>query len=205
LTNCRLLSKIELPSGKPQLLSKGAIIDYCQKNNYRQFGKISEVWLGVPLRVKGNVTGVIALQNYYDPFAYQEEDVRLLCTVSDQVALAIELKVKEDSLKKSEQRFRNLVERIREVIYLTDEQGNIAYISPAAETLIGLTSSALAGEFGYFRFRNQKISDKRQGIDRFIHPDDRSTVAKTIEAALKQTVPDRIQTMSFEWNFKVGF
>ncbi|MDD3310537.1 PAS domain S-box protein [Pseudodesulfovibrio sp.] len=62
-------------------------------------GTRSEAWLGVPLRVKGEVVGVMAVQSYSNPFQYSDRDVNLLVSVSEQVALAIERKGIEQDLR----------------------------------------------------------------------------------------------------------
>lgn len=58
----------------------------------------SEVWVGVPLKIKGEVIGVISVQSYTDPDQYSEKDVDLLVSVSEQIALAIERKTSEQAL-----------------------------------------------------------------------------------------------------------
>ena len=52
-------------------------------------GEIPDSWLGVPMRLGGQVIGVIAVQAYR-PEAYGAEDEALLSTIADQVAVAIE-------------------------------------------------------------------------------------------------------------------
>ncbi|WP_285907531.1 response regulator [Pseudodesulfovibrio pelocollis] len=67
-------------------------------------GTPSAVWLGVPLKIRGEVVGVMAVQSYTDPYRYTARDVNLLTSVSEQVALAIERKANErDLLKAKEQ------------------------------------------------------------------------------------------------------
>ena len=62
-------------------------------------GTSSEVWLGVPLRVKGEIVGVMAVQSYTNPFQYSDKDVNLLVAVSEQVAVAVERKGIEQDLR----------------------------------------------------------------------------------------------------------
>ena len=62
-------------------------------------GTGSEVWLGVPLRVKGEIVGVMAVQSYTSPFQYSDKDVNLLVAVSEQVAVAVERKGIEQDLR----------------------------------------------------------------------------------------------------------
>jgi GAF domain-containing protein len=47
-------------------------------------------WLGVPMIAGDKVLGVIALQDYHNPYAYGLDDVRLLSTISSWAAIALE-------------------------------------------------------------------------------------------------------------------
>ncbi|WP_419786090.1 response regulator [Pseudodesulfovibrio sp.] len=62
-------------------------------------GTASQAWLGVPLRIKGEVIGVMSVQSYADPFQYSARDVGLMVSVSEQIALAIERKAIEQDLR----------------------------------------------------------------------------------------------------------
>nr|WP_269203820.1 response regulator [Pseudodesulfovibrio alkaliphilus] len=66
-------------------------------------GTPSAVWLGVPLKIKGEVVGVMAVQSYSDPYRYTARDVNLLTSVSEQVALAIERKANERDLLRAKE------------------------------------------------------------------------------------------------------
>ena len=62
-------------------------------------GVRSEVWLGVPLKIKGEIVGVMAVQSYTNPFQYSDKDAGLLVAVSEQVAVAVERKGIEQDLR----------------------------------------------------------------------------------------------------------
>ncbi|MFA5414506.1 MAG: PAS domain S-box protein [Methanoregula sp.] len=51
----------------------------------------------------------------------------------------------EDALKESEERFRAIAEQITEIIYITDINGLVTYISPAVESVSGYTPSEILG------------------------------------------------------------
>ncbi len=55
-------------------------------------------WLGVPLKGKDKILGGIIVQSYSDPYCYNEKDVALLESVSEQIAFAIEYKESESNL-----------------------------------------------------------------------------------------------------------
>ena len=62
----------------------------------------------------------------------------------------------EDALQKSEEAYRNLVEKVSDVIYSVDSDGIIIYLNPAIESLIGLPPEQVVG----------------QPFAQFVHPED---------------------------------
>ena len=62
-------------------------------------GVPAKIWLGAPLLVKNKVIGAIAIQDYIVEDAYDKEDLDILNSVSQHIALAIERKENDDMLK----------------------------------------------------------------------------------------------------------
>ncbi len=89
----------------------------------------------------------------------------------------------EEALRASEEKYRNLVENIKDIIYALDEKGVIIYISPAVEKITGYPPSQILG----------------QPFTGFILKDDLPGVLQTFEAIKKGKVtsfPFRIVTKS---------
>jgi PAS domain S-box-containing protein len=72
-------------------------------------GELSKIWLGVRLKVKGNLIGAIVLQDYHNEDTYHESDKEILTFVSEQIALAIDKKRGEDKLLSYSNELKELV------------------------------------------------------------------------------------------------
>lgn len=86
--------------------------DGFEEIRYEESGEPAAIWLGVPLSIQGKPIGVMAVQDYHDGQAYDQEDKQILAFVATQTALAIERKRGEQALlKRAEQmrRHRNVL------------------------------------------------------------------------------------------------
>jgi len=115
-------------------------------SEHRPVGNIAKVWLGVPLKIKGKLIGAVAVQSYLDPNCYSEEDIRLLEAVTEHIAIAIDRKQAEEALKESEEKYRDLVENINDVIFITDAKGTFTYLNPAVQSILNYTPKELMGK-----------------------------------------------------------
>ncbi|BCS88941.1 response regulator [Pseudodesulfovibrio sediminis] len=66
-------------------------------------GSSSIIWIGVPLKIRGDVVGIMAVQSYSDFLAFSGRDVTMLVALSEQIALAIERKEFELHLRKAKE------------------------------------------------------------------------------------------------------
>jgi PAS domain S-box-containing protein len=69
-------------------------------------GSQSPAWMGVPLRTPNGLIGVLVLQHYEREDAYTERDLAFLASVGTQVALVIERRLADETLRESERRLR---------------------------------------------------------------------------------------------------
>ncbi len=97
-------------SKKPLFLNKEEQYHLAQKLGGGIIGTPSELWMGVPLIVRNQVIGAMVTQSYNDPQLYQESDIDILASVSDQVAIAIERKQWEGETKYRELLIKTLFE-----------------------------------------------------------------------------------------------
>jgi len=84
------LSGQVLKSGKTILMNKEEQNRFANENNLELLGTVSESWLGVPLVVNKKAVGVMVVQNYRDPEAYDTRSVRLLELMAHELETVIE-------------------------------------------------------------------------------------------------------------------
>ena len=98
-------------TGRSLVVNRSQIMGRLEAADREEIGTPAEGWLGVPLKVGGDVIGAMAIQSYKDPEFVDKVDVDLFMAVSEQVATAIERKRKSDELIKA---YRSLEARVRE-------------------------------------------------------------------------------------------
>ena len=91
---------------KPVLLHTAELQERAARQGV--WGPAPLIWMGVPLLIREEVIGVIAVQNYVDSCVYDETDLQLLTVISQQTAIAIDRKRSLEELKRSEETYRNI-------------------------------------------------------------------------------------------------
>jgi signal transduction histidine kinase/CheY-like chemotaxis protein len=127
-----------IKNGRPLFYRKKDILERAKKLNLPPVGSTAELWLGVPLKIKNEVIGAMAVQSYEDPDRYDQKAADILLSVSDQVAIAIQRKSAEEALRRSEIRIKNLSQQTEQfslaaasIIAIRDEQEIFNRISRA--------------------------------------------------------------------------
>ncbi len=175
------LTEYVLRTGRPLLATPAVFDDLLRAGEVEQVGPNSIDWLGVPLAVKDRVFGVLVVQSYEEGVRYTEADRDLLRFVCSQIALVIDRRRAEESLRDSQQVLTALLGRLPGMAYRTrnDEAWTAEFVSEGCEDLVGYRPEDLIGA--------RTVS----GRD-LIHPDDRKWVAEETEAAVRGRHPYRI-------------
>ncbi len=95
----KTLTSYVIKTKKPLLADIDKKKRLVKEGKLEHVGSLSKIWLGVPLRIEGEVTGVLAIQSYTDENAYDESDMEMLEFVSDQISISIERMKAEKDLK----------------------------------------------------------------------------------------------------------
>ncbi len=177
------MTGLVISTGKPLLMTKSDLLIHCEKVGTPPSGKPPEVWLGVPLNVRGQLIGVMAVQSYEREDQYDQTDIKIMSLISEQVALSIERKRNEDRLIESENRYRNLVENITDIIYTTNLEGRINFISSPLEMLTGIAPKRVMDEEDWRRF-SPKSEPNAQLFSSVIYEPDRDQADRVIQEAV---------------------
>jgi PAS domain S-box-containing protein len=159
-------------------------------------GSVPKVWMGVPLTLKEEVIGAVVLQSYTNPNLYSEDDIKIIESVSDQIAFAIDRKRAETKLKQSEERYRHLVENLDDIIFSIDIRGAFIYLSPKIESITGYNQQEIQGrllDWEKDRNGNNAESENILFFENIIHPNDREKVVNLIRQSLQNIAHYQIE------------
>ncbi len=102
------LTEYIIRSGKSALVDLEKDAELIKSGEVMLTGPQSQIWLGVPLKIKEKIIGAMVVQDYYDKTTYGEEEKQVLIYVSEQIASAIRKKMDEEELKKYSEELHEL-------------------------------------------------------------------------------------------------
>jgi len=134
----RGLTEFVLSTGRPQ------IIDAARLKLLEAGGEVTEgsgdmtfsSWLGVPMHIRGAIGGVLAVQGYEPGVAYTDSDAGILSFVANHVSSAIERYQALDELRKSEERYRTVIENVGVGVVVVQD-GRMVFANPSLERIVG--------------------------------------------------------------------
>ncbi len=127
-----------LRTKKPLLATPQIIRDMRRAEDVVDIGTVSIDWLGVPLTLKGETIGVLAVQSYSEDYRYRDEDEEILEFVSTQVAMAIQRKRSEEALQESEELFKSFMDFLPAAASVRDEQNRVVYLNRYLADFFGI-------------------------------------------------------------------
>ncbi len=139
----KTITRYVITTKKPLLADLNSLKELEKKGEIERHGTGSLVWLGVPLKVNGEVTGAIVVQSYTNAQAFDEKDKEMLEFVSEQIGMAIHRKNVEDLVKKSEERFELAMNASKDGLYDYNLITNEVYYSPRWKSILGYRDDEL--------------------------------------------------------------
>jgi two-component system, cell cycle sensor histidine kinase and response regulator CckA len=133
----RGLTEYVLRTGEPLLCTPDVFGSLVERGEVELIGAPSLDWLGVPLRAGANSFGVVVVQSYSPEVRFQEKDRDILTFVSQQLASAVEHRRHEEALRRSETRYRSLVQSAVYGIYRSNLEGRFLDVNPALVSMLG--------------------------------------------------------------------
>ena len=98
-------------------------------------------WMGVPLKVGNHTFGALVVQTYSKNIRYGERDKEMLRFLARQLASAVVIKRNEEALRRSEARYRSLVQSSVYGIYWSSMEGKFLDVNPALIAMLGYSSA----------------------------------------------------------------
>jgi PAS domain S-box-containing protein len=95
---------------KSQIIYKKDWNNILKKGKYKMYGPESEVFVGVPLKIKNKVIGVVSVQSYTNKDEYNEKTVQILENISGALALAIQRNYDEAKIYDQSARLESIIE-----------------------------------------------------------------------------------------------
>jgi PAS domain S-box-containing protein len=135
------LTEYLLRSGEALLATPEVLGEMEQRGDVEPTGERSLDWMGVPLKVGSRTFGALVVQSYSKSHRYGERDKKILTFVSQQLASAIEHKKSEQALRRSEARYRSLVQSSVYGIYRSSLEGKFLDVNPALMAMLGYESA----------------------------------------------------------------
>ena len=109
------------------------------------------------------IIGTLAMY-YREPRKPNQADLDLLKSTAHIAGIAIERRLTEEALQKSEERYRSLFEKMEEGLVLSDAKGVIHMINPQFANMTGYSEKELVGkvgrEFLLSRSEHERVKDK---------------------------------------------
>jgi PAS domain S-box-containing protein len=127
--------------GEPLLATPEVLQAMEGRGEVARNGSRSLDWMGVPLKVNSHTFGALVVQTYSKNIRYGERDKEILTFVARQLASAVEIKRNEQALRRSEARYRSLVQSSVYGIYRSSLEGRFLDVNPALIAMLGYASA----------------------------------------------------------------
>jgi len=159
--------------------------------------------MALPLRARGRVIGALDVQTT-EPDAFSDDDLAVFQIAADQIAVAIEnarlynaaqqkiaeRKRTEESLRESEERFRQMAELLPEIVFEMDARGILAFVNQQGFKMTGYTQEDFDQGFeGVNLFVTAERETARQSIAKILTENCSASSEYTVQRKDGSTFP----------------
>jgi len=123
-----------------------------------------KTYIIMPVVVQGKTIGVYSLPS---KIVLSDLIIQRLKRINNQVNLILSRMYSEDSLIKSEEKYRSLFEKMNEGLMLSDENGIIQFVNPFFCDMTGYSKAELLGKNGYELLLDNEMRDQIRSKVRF--------------------------------------
>src|SRR5271166_685814 len=135
------LTDYVLRTGEPLLCTPELLKKLLKRREVELTGPRRVDWLGVPLKVNHHVLGALVVKSYSESLRFRDRDKEVLALIAQQLAAAIDHKHNEQALRRSEVRYRSLVQTAVYGIYRSSLEGHFLDVNPALIGMLGYNSA----------------------------------------------------------------
>ncbi len=210
------LTEYVLRTGISVLTNPALIGHLVAKGEIEIIGTLTYDWLGVPLKSNDQIIGVLAVQSYRDDIQYTESNKQILIFVSEQVAMAIDRRMKEEELKMAKEtaeessklkstllanlshEFRTPMNGILNYARIIKESGECDNLSEMADTIISSGNRLLSTLDSIMYLAQIEASNIRLEIRRY-------DIGKELESTMLHYEGEaRVKNLDFEFQIEQG-
>ena len=160
------LSAYVFKQGRSMLFTDEEAQKLIDSGDVESVGTDSPIWLGVPLKTPDGAIGVLVVQDYENSDTYSQQDVELLTSVADQIAMAIERKRSEEALRLSQERFELVTRATSDAVWDWNLKTDEIWWNEGFQNLFG--------------YSGEEIGSQRSSWTERLHPDDSERVTEDI-------------------------
>lgn len=158
------LTGLVVSQKKPLLLNRRKLLERQQSRGI--WGPMPLSWMGVPLIIRKEVIGVIAVQSYDKEATYSKEDLDILSAISHQTAIAIDRKRSLDDIQLIKERQSFALQATGSCIWDWDLETEEIYLDDNHYRIAG--------------YQPQEYASKREEWEKRVHPDDLARIADAL-------------------------
>jgi PAS domain S-box-containing protein len=149
---------------RPLLATEATIEKLKQTGEAEEIGAPAKAWIGVPLKVEKEVVGAVGTQSFEDALQYTDQHLEILKFASDQIAMAIQYKQKEEGLRIEKAYLERLFESAQEAIVMADNESRIQRVNNEFVQLFGYERDEVIGQSLDYLVASEDLFEEAESI-----------------------------------------